>query len=543
MNQFQQVVKAKVTCLSPVHIGSGIDFEPTNFKVRDGVLYGFDEVRLAPLLTEQERNALLAASNDKTNAVGRIQSFFKNLGEKALSIANTQVLLAPEVAKKIESELGRVQQKGDVSIFNKFNIQRTAFNPLTQLPYIPGSSIKGAIRTAVLSELNGGSPLREKETLNKKTLKDYNDKLQNKLLEKSPKEMSSDPFRLLKVGDAMANTDSVISRICYQINRKKVPGKHSPKEGISTFLQVIEAMSYGVFECEFSQWQRPDKHNASDGLKNKIPNKDLLINEVIDACNRFYLQHFERECALLRSNGYLHSGWFNKTKQLLQQYAPLFEKRQAMLLRVGKHSGAESVTIDGVRMIKIMTGKGKEDKILDRATTVWLAGEHARATSGMLPFGWILLEFGTNSVSNELAKVCEDFQAEVRAQYSNITEQIRNYQLQLKKIEENRKQQEAEEQQRAIEQQQRAAKLAKLSDEQRKIAELNELYQTEKAAGRLVPGCVVVNQLAEIIKIACAEWQKDDRLALEKVAREIYESTGQLKSKKFKQRLQELIKD
>jgi len=34
----------KMTALSPVHIGSGEDYEPTNFIIDGGYLYEFDEI-------------------------------------------------------------------------------------------------------------------------------------------------------------------------------------------------------------------------------------------------------------------------------------------------------------------------------------------------------------------------------------------------------------------------------------------------------------------------------------------------------------------
>jgi CRISPR-associated protein Csm5 len=391
--------------------------------------------------------------------------------------------------------------------------------------------------------LNKGESLREPATEHKRKLQEYNDRLQKKLLQIEPKEMSSDPFRLLKVGDASPSSEKIITRICYQINRKKVPGNSQLKEGISTFLQVIEAMSCGAFECELTEWQRPDSNAVGDCLKGKIPKKDLTLNDVIDACNEFYLAQFKQESELLHSNGYLNEQWYKTVNALLNRYQALFKQRRAMLLRVGKHCGAESVTLDGVRMIKVNAGKNKQPKILEHSTTVWLAGDHARAVSGMLPFGWVLIEFGANEASDELARVCEEFQSEIRAEYSKITEKLRGYRKQLEEQQAKLRQQEAEEQQRIREQQERQAKLAQMTEEQRKIVELTDLYQTEKEAGRLVAGCVVVNQLAELIKTATAEWQKEDRVALEQVARQIYQHTGQLKNKKFKQRLQELVKD
>jgi CRISPR-associated protein Csm5 len=62
-------------------------------------------------------------------------------------------------------------------------------------------------------------------------------------------------------------------------------------------------------------------------------------------------------------------------------------------VRIGRHSGAECLTVDGVRNIKIM-GKQQGDppKYGHHSTTVWLAGDSNKATSNLLPFGWVALE-------------------------------------------------------------------------------------------------------------------------------------------------------
>ncbi|MCX7858399.1 MAG: hypothetical protein N2513_10565, partial [Deltaproteobacteria bacterium] len=60
------------------------------------------------------------------------------------------------------------------------------------------------------------------------------------------------------------------------------------------------------------------------------------------------------------------------------------------LLRLGHHSGAESVTIEGHRSILI---RGKKKYYSDKATTFWLAAEDRNKydKSKILPFGWCLL--------------------------------------------------------------------------------------------------------------------------------------------------------
>ena len=43
MNNFLQTFRVAVTPLTPIHIGCGTDFEPTNYVIRDNdILYNFD---------------------------------------------------------------------------------------------------------------------------------------------------------------------------------------------------------------------------------------------------------------------------------------------------------------------------------------------------------------------------------------------------------------------------------------------------------------------------------------------------------------------
>jgi hypothetical protein len=80
-----------------------------------------------------------------------------------------------------------------------------------------------------------------------------------------------------------------------------------------------------------------------------------------------------------------------ETRELLNAGCPAFDNGDAgaIPLRVGRHSGAECVTIEGHRSIWIMNLK----KTLDHATTFWLASENKRpeTNDGLIPFGWVEL--------------------------------------------------------------------------------------------------------------------------------------------------------
>ena len=70
--------------------------------------------------------------------------------------------------------------------------------------------------------------------------------------------------------------------------------------------------------------------------------------------------------------------WYERMETLLAGIKPMLDANKVMLLRIGKHSGAEAVTLNGVRDIKIC-----------QPATVWLGADTKDQRSGMTPFGWV----------------------------------------------------------------------------------------------------------------------------------------------------------
>src|SRR5208283_1165822 len=71
----------------------------------------------------------------------------------------------------------------------------------------------------------------------------------------------------------------------------------------------------------------------------------------------------------------------------------LEKENDAYLLRLGRHSGAESITVEGYRHIKIMKKRGERPAYSDKATTFWLASDASTGyqKSQLRPFGWSAL--------------------------------------------------------------------------------------------------------------------------------------------------------
>jgi hypothetical protein len=77
--------------------------------------------------------------------------------------------------------------------------------------------------------------------------------------------------------------------------------------------------------------------------------------------------------------------------------------KSELLLRVGRHCGAECLTIAGHRQICT----NPRNSSSDHATTLWLAGENARPRdiSALIPFGWVNLQKGDVSLAEDREKV------------------------------------------------------------------------------------------------------------------------------------------
>ncbi len=138
--------------------------------------------------------------------------------------------------------------------------------------------------------------------------------------------------------------------------------------------QILEVIEPGaVFEGEIAIL-RPLR--GARGTRS-IQGEPLAFEEIRKALAAFYGQEKDREA---------------KEVEQIDASFPAFPEG-AFPLRVGRHSGAECVTIEGFRRIKIMQGKGKPPRYSDHATTLWLASEfyNPKNNYGLRPLGWAAL--------------------------------------------------------------------------------------------------------------------------------------------------------
>lgn len=488
-----------ITPLSPLHLGTGESYEPTHYVIEDRILHEFDTSAIVQTMTRADRAELLAIASRKpdTGMIQALQRFFHERRSALMGCAIHRIPVLPGVATLYAQRIGKTanQEANGQKVVNRLEIDRTSFNPITRMPVLFGSALKGALRTALLDQVNGGKPAREIQGLHEfqGRLFKYRDPQNNKL------KLELDPMRLIQLADAYWSAEPGLpsSQVYLAVNRKKTEVKDKqghlrPSQAESQKLyQILECVTPGCYRAFSGQLTVQSVANIPSQHRDQLPAANLHFDmaTIAQACNRFYQPILEAEIALMQARNYLNPAWSKTIQRFLAAHQPRIQRGDCFLLRVGRHCGAESITLNGVRKIKIIQGKGQPSDHLNAAKTLWLAANQADQTQNLLPFGWVLVEVhplteATAAAWPELQAACEPLLADARAFAAQLQakeaelEQARHAAVQKRQEEAEKARQQAEQAARdAIAQQQRAAHLATLSDNLKAV----EAFKSELA--------------------------------------------------------------
>ena len=202
----------------------------------------------------------------------------------------------------------------------------------------------------------------------------------------------------------------------------------------------------------------------------------------------------------------------------------LRQHRQGFLLRVGKHSGAESVTLNGVRDIKILGKQGEPPSYRPETTEKRFASQTKRAESGLLPFGWVWVECcddGYQHISRSFRDKLQPHASKVREaqrerlQHVEEARQIRV--LAALRVKQQRQQDEVAEREKGESEAARQSALTAMSPNQRAIEELRAEIETKLKGGKLKISDAFwggrIRKLAEQA-LASADWSTEEKIAL-----------------------------
>ncbi|MCS6914963.1 MAG: type III-A CRISPR-associated RAMP protein Csm5 [Myxococcales bacterium] len=565
-----------VSTLSPVHVGCGEDYEPTNYVVdQQGVLHLIDPLAMLRAGGEPLRRSLetALAADDPVDQMRRLHEALRQHARVLIPEARVRVPLAAGVLAHYRRTQDRRHD------FNRNGIERTAYTGPRQTPYIPGSSLKGSMRTAWLAHVGKDADPLTSEV--RENIQSFNAMIEEvelahgrrtwrlksgftrqqyeglrKDIEKALKACAgrfepdwlgggfeADPLRALKIGDAMPSDEEVEREVRFCINRSRTGRKtQAQQSNLYTRLEYIlehqpAAFSLGVrlHDLTAVAGRRTDKGKLATPMRDKLIAWDALVS----ACNNFYLPRLQDDLRVLRRLK-PDSAWLAATQKVLD--AGLHEDLgtgRALLLRVGKHTGADNNTVQG-RQIRVMLneteceerdedGRARRVRLWvydDAPRTSWYCADDLDSPADLAPHGWIVLSTPERAWLQAMPGHAR------RSQRRQARE--REAALAAQKAEQERLQAEAEAA--------KAARLAAMSDNQRQIEAFIEACRArveQLRGGRDRPHTTYHEKAKQLAKAALegSDWTPEERRAAAEAIAEWLPKVVQVDMKEERKRL------
>lgn len=335
-----------LTILSPVHIGSGVDIDPLEYVVKNGIFYRLDLPKFINHLDSAVRREFSQKASDPNPIV--LRDFIRR------HAAN------PEKFACFQADAGAFESVYQASL--KDSKRRLEICLMTRSPgkwqaYIPGSSVKGAIRTAIVSQLAKGKRLPRIEPKSfEKDLLAYGDAKQ-------------DPFRCIKISDAPLPQASTFIDKTEIFKLKKDTGPDP--SGILMFYEQCFSMLDNediTAACTLDiDNLLPQKRVFDTRQKKEIQAVSMELNayDILKACRAFYLPKMQAE----------HDKFYKSNAELEENSRRLLDVKYAdneFPIRLGRFSHVECTTVDDFREPYNSRGWGRSRTL----------------SAGTMPMGW-----------------------------------------------------------------------------------------------------------------------------------------------------------
>lgn len=338
--------KYNLEILTPVHIGTGEKIGSVEYVLDKG-------------LHRIDMNELF---KDSTFKVQTFINFSENrncyLGEFNKELALKYTLYYVAIDSKIESELLNQIKNNRSADINEF--KKNVFNQ----PYIPGSSMKGAIRTAILWYIlkNDSNKLQDVINIRQKMIKQNPKnpkKADNKILESIfGKDPNYDFLRVLQVSDTapisineleVSETKVLTTTQNNNYGWKKLPRytKKDPQMATSIFVESLRKTENAISSLTI----KIDDFLLEDDIARKLGfnGKQNFIKSISEICNSKSISEICNSYAKEFINNEID--FFNKyhLPNLVNAYDDLLDKipsnNNAFLLHLGWGSGWHGMTI------------------------------------------------------------------------------------------------------------------------------------------------------------------------------------------------------
>ncbi len=386
----KEIYKIKIEPLTAVHIGSGNSLLPVDYTLEKP--NGSTEKRYVKFSSDKIINSILESGTAQQKQELQNVSDLNDINVLAKFFRKYFYLGVEYDSKVTKDFINLYSSKINSGLFeNSLEVNQTLHHGAS--PYIPGSSIKGAVRTAILNQALMDLPQesynelfemadKEKQRDSKKSGR-YEKKIQNKALlmlsVKGIDDAKLDPFRYIEISDSEF---SAKSQLVARMENAKID--KFKKELCSEAMQIIAESIPG--KLADSKTSSGFTIRINEDLQNiELPNgfcinKQIDLQEIISACNFFFKSQFNKEYKKFYKDAYESVDKIFELKKIIDSIPENSETE--FLLRVGRWSQIEYVTFENnFRNPKTPTKKGREMPFGTSRTVLNYDGQY-------LPMGW-----------------------------------------------------------------------------------------------------------------------------------------------------------
>jgi len=354
--------------LSPVHVGDGSELLPEAYKLDGDALVRFDPSAVVASLDDRRRQAFLAAIGRQAVGESELREAQRVLRDACTpALERERIAVSQASRREIGQALENPGRRGNIHPFARASGR----------PFLPGSALKGAIRTALLSEwVQESLPAHRNWLESRKIGGGKSGRESSELQGRVLGETDSDPFRFLRVADV--ELPAGCTRIEWRRTWKRKGGLDPGTKGMQMHFECIRpgtrfAMTLDVRAAggTLATAERVKEAAARGGETGKAPKRILADDELLRAIDAFYRGRWQAE---MRS--FFPQAWRPEPPAAGADGFPL-------LLRVGRFSHFESASVDGLRR----GWRPQAGRTIEEGSTRAVVG----FGDSFAPFGWLLL--------------------------------------------------------------------------------------------------------------------------------------------------------
>lgn len=344
--------------LTPVHIGDGTEMRLDEYFLENDSLCRFDPSKAMRAMNAQQREKF-GKSDDLRVLAQMLRAAGKGCVEERIAITQTS-----------RRELGQA--------IDDPNNRTGAVRPFVRgsgRPYIPGSSVKGAFRTALASAALPRD-CRDQESWD-------HDSAMQAALGADPRDTTKDPLRFLHISDVL------LPEGCTVIDRAEI---FHPKKPNARNMQMHYERTRSLAEDSAAITFEATVMIDSRAMEIAPLQARFSARGLIDTVRAFHARLFNREVAAFFEDPNLTMQRKLTAHKAPDGRPPIIEQKfqsDFLLLRLGRFGHFESKSLDGVRRGHFPQLKkfGKEIGSPDQ-------GGHTRTVvrigDKVIPFGWVI---------------------------------------------------------------------------------------------------------------------------------------------------------